>query len=68
MIAGSMSLLRWDAVSESGIMPVSVAPPGRRTFSVTPVPSNYCAQMMLIDSSAAFDGPYGVKPLRFIVS
>ena len=48
-------------------MPVSVAPPGNKIFNVIPVPSNSCAQIVLINSSAAFDGPYGENPFRFIV-
>ena len=41
----------------SGIMPVSVAPPGRSAFTVTPEPARSCAQMIVCDSSAALDGP-----------
>ena len=41
----------------AGIMPVSVAPPGSSALTVTPVPARSCAQMMVSDSSAAFDGP-----------
>jgi hypothetical protein len=37
----------------SGIMPVSVAPPGSSSFTVIPVPSRSCAQMIVSDASAA---------------
>src|SRR6476646_6768278 len=49
-------------------MPVRVAPPGSSAFTVTPVPARSWAQMIVSDSSAAFDGPYGEKPARCIVS
>jgi hypothetical protein len=39
----------------------SVAPPGSNELTVTPVPARSCAHMMVSDSSAALDGPYGEK-------
>ena len=48
-------------------MPVRVAPPGRSALTVTPVPSSSCDQMIVSDSSAALEGPYGEKPFRRMV-
>ena len=56
-MAGSSIADRISSGTPSGIMPVSVAPPGSSAFTVTPVPASSWAQMMVSDSSAAFDGP-----------
>ena len=47
MIAGSRSFARSSGEMVSGIMPVSVAPPGRSALTVTPVPARSCAQMIV---------------------
>ena len=56
MIEGSSSVDRIVSGTSSGIIPVKVAPPGKSAFTVTPVPARSCDQMMVSDSSAAFDG------------
>src|SRR5258708_6807347 len=57
MIEGSSSADFALSDTVCGTMPVRVAPPGSSAFTVTPVPSRSCAQMIVSDSSAAFDGP-----------
>ena len=57
MIAGSMSSERWAAENDSGIIPVFVAPPGSSVLSVIPVPASSYAQIVLMESRAALDGP-----------
>jgi hypothetical protein len=57
MICGSSSFDRVSADTVSGIMPVEVAPPGRRAFTVTPVSPRFWAHMIVSDSRAAFDEP-----------
>nr|WP_245892694.1 hypothetical protein [Novosphingobium guangzhouense] len=56
-ISGDISPLRALSGSPLGIMPVSVAPPGRSAFTVMPLPARSCAQIAVADSSAALDGP-----------
>ena len=68
MMSGASSAALTFSGVPAGIMPVNVAPPGKSALTVTPVPARSCAQMMVSDSSAAFDGPYGEKPARCIVS
>ena len=41
----------------SGSRRVSLAPPGSSTLTVTPLPCRSFAQITLMASSAAFDGP-----------
>jgi hypothetical protein len=57
MIEGSSSADRILSGISSGIIPVRVAPPGKSAFTVTPVPARSCDQMMVYDSTAAYDGP-----------
>ena len=67
MIGGSSSPARACSGIASGIIPVAVAPPGRRRLAVTGVPSRSAAMTRPSASTAAPDGPYGTKPLRVIV-
>src|SRR5262252_4819074 len=50
------------------VMLVYVAPPGTSTLAVTPLPSSSCAMAATSASCPALEGPYGVPPLRHMVS
>src|SRR5712691_1665725 len=62
-----MSLSRASPRVDAVIL-VYVAPPGTSTLAVTPLPSSSCAMAATSASCPALEGPYGVPPLRHIVS
>src|SRR5262249_8214290 len=62
-----MSLSRTSARLEAVIL-VYVAPPGTSTLAVTPLLPSSCPMAATSASSPALAGPYGVPPLRHIVS
>src|SRR5215471_6438850 len=53
---------------EEAVMLVYVAPPGTSTLAVTSLPSSSCAMAATRASCPALEGPYGVPPLRHMVS
>ena len=57
MIAGSSRFTRASAGVSSGIIPVSVAPPGSSRFTVTLVPASSAAMTFESASTAAPAGP-----------
>ena len=57
MMMGSSRWARMSSGTGLGIMPVKVAPPGSRAFTVTPVPSRSWDQITVSDSRAALEGP-----------
>ena len=67
MISGASKFVRSSAGTSAGIMPVRLAPPGSRALTVTPVRARSWAHMIVSDSSAAFEGPYGENPRRRMV-
>src|SRR6266446_10171168 len=62
-----MSLARASPRLDAVIL-VYVAPPGTSTLAVTPLPSSSCAMAATSASCPALEGPYGVPPLRHMVS
>src|SRR5215831_8343 len=62
-----MSLSRTSPRVDAVIL-VYVAPPGTSTLAVTPLPSSSCAMAATSASCPALEGPYGVPPLRHMVS
>src|SRR5204863_462390 len=68
MIAGSSRRDRTSGATSSGTIPVAVAPPGSRTFTLTAEPARSAAMTRESASTPAPAGPYGTKPARTIVS